>query len=476
MLTMSITVSPRIHLMTVLALLSVALLGSPVAAQVLSLRGASGEAFVPTVLNRDASLFKDRLALDQAQQVIFESLMEDYHQAFEDGSRKAKEALEELEPDPEASAEARRRLQEEAKEELKALWEEMRQRKAELPKGTDDEELARFYMERSKEVRAKLDAARDPYAGNERLQETLAAQEALLEEWNAQRHRMYLDFMQNVQLILSEDQAERWPAFERAFRREKTLALGELAGESVNLFQVLRDMDLAESDRQAIADPLAAYDLELDAALRQRNDFLRGVAHSLHLASGYQGTAKVEQLLDQAIDLRIGVRIVNDAFAETIASVLSEDASGEFLTAVRVEGYRRVYGPTIVGRLLRAAGGLRGLSPETRDSIEALHQQYLSELALRNESLVVAVREHEPASYRRRALKMLCPKAEVASSRQEDALAREFRLRDEWSHGYVAIVEAMLSPEQVRELREIRGLLGRPGSLGGPGDDRQDGS
>ena len=94
---------------------------------------------------------------------------------------------------------------------------------------------------------------------------------APIEAWAPEKERLYEDLMSSIKSQLSENQQERWPKFERAVRRSRSLDDSDLAGEGVDLIFVIRQMQL-QPDVVAVAEPaLDQYEIALDVALKARD-------------------------------------------------------------------------------------------------------------------------------------------------------------------------------------------------------------
>src|SRR5688572_21882164 len=134
------------------------------------------EAMQADYLRRDIVLFQQGLTLDDSQRAIVEALYADYEQAFEDGLARMRKRIEDM------------------REELQ-----------------------------SQDVDRVLRIVFKP-----------------IEDWSVEKRGLGDQFMENVKVILTPEQQEQWPKFERFIYREKNLNKGTLSGESANLFYIVR--------------------------------------------------------------------------------------------------------------------------------------------------------------------------------------------------------------------------------------------
>src|SRR4029077_46795 len=119
-------------------------------------------------------------------------------------------------------------------------------------------------------------------------------------------------FVADAQTQLAQPQVEKWPALERALLREKSLPQGRLSGERTDLFKVVKAAAIDDASRTAIAPQLDQYDLALDSALRQRNDFLDGADEKIDKAMQEQNFDRALSLTDRAAAMHVAVRSVNE--------------------------------------------------------------------------------------------------------------------------------------------------------------------
>ena len=65
-----------------------------------------------------------------------------------------------------------------------------------------------------------------------------------IQNWLPEKARLFEDLMSSIQSQLGPNQKERWPKFERAVRRARSLDDSDLSGEGVDLIAILQQMQL----------------------------------------------------------------------------------------------------------------------------------------------------------------------------------------------------------------------------------------
>jgi hypothetical protein len=341
------------------------------------------EAMVPEYLSRDVRLFQEGLDLDDTQRVILEALFNDYEDSFNTGLDRMKQRFEEMRPEFESLDERR--------------------------------VLALVFL---------------PF-----------------EDWSKEKAEIGVEFIENVKVLLTPQQMELWPAFDRRLLREKELHKGRLAGESTDLLAIIRDMKLDETTLRAIQPVLDEYDISLDAALRARKASMTGTSGDMLRSLADQDTQKSLAVLDRQIDTRVRIRNVNDEYTRRIAEALPADAGQRFLSTALDRSYPRVYRETPVDRLFRAALELDEIDPSVRDSISTIYGSYTSALAAMNEDLLASLRDFEPKEQRLRAEAFAARMGGGDAKPIEDPTRESFSKRDELGRNFAKQLQAALPPE-----------------------------
>ncbi|MFK7960930.1 MAG: hypothetical protein AB8G96_10430 [Phycisphaerales bacterium] len=127
-----------------------------------------------------------------------------------------------------------------------------------------------------------------------------------------------------AQELLSETQVAAWPAFERWARRRHTLPWGELAMESVDVLEMARAiMDERPDAAEALAAQFAALELDLDAALKRRNEHIKHVEMKIDEACAAGDADEIERLARRSAQRRIAVRDANRRITDAITAAWS---------------------------------------------------------------------------------------------------------------------------------------------------------
>ncbi len=285
-----------------------------------------------------------------------------------------------------------------------------------------------------------------------------------LGKWQQQNEQLSKQFIQDVRRLLSEDQEELWPSFEHQMYRRKYLKNGRLSGERLDLFVVMAELDLAETETQEIRPLLDAYEVELDGALHRREEQSKSSqADAIAAIRNNDETNVGVVLAKRQVQLHRVVRDVNERYVQSIAAALGQEQQAAFLKKVHLRSFSRVYRLTLAQRVFKAAQELQDLTEELLTAIGQLESQYLTELTAFNEKLVQLIKDKEPQDIVYKATVQQSKLTGQGVERPADKTKEEFTKRRELGQRYIDQLKAMLTPEQIALLPGLG--TGRPAGL-----------
>lgn len=195
------------------------------------------------------------------------------------------------------------------------------------------------------------------------------------------RDRLFDD----IKLMLTPEQLEKWPDFERLHRRTHLLDSGQnlVAGSTVDLVQLVDDTRPKSSEANApeVDDMLNRYAADLDRILIESRDLQAEQLEQTQkmLAEGGNFMANLEQwskMFNDARALQVKVRELNARYERQIAGLLSDAQRAEFSTEYNRRANPRVYARNYVDGAFDTALGLESLSAEQREQVVALQAEY----------------------------------------------------------------------------------------------------
>ena len=290
--------------------------------------------------------------------------------------------------------------------------------------------------------------------------------QAKIEDFLKAKARLRAEFVTNAQANLAEPQVVRWPALERALTRARSLPKGRIAGESTDLLKVLADSKPTESQFATLAPHTEAYELALDSALKQRDEFLADANQRIDQAIGEQKPDKAISIADRAADVRVAVRTVNVQAMEQFAQALGADGGPAFRAAALKAFYPSVYRQTRGQKAFAAIEKMDGVPADAAATLADLRRAYDSELVTANDHLRQTIDREQPKE-RMRGLENLKrtmqgendvnPEEPFAErDRPEDPIKEAMERRADLDDRYLKNVAALLPADKAAELPKPR--------------------
>ncbi|MBX3354386.1 MAG: hypothetical protein KF724_01655 [Phycisphaeraceae bacterium] len=437
------------------------------------------DGFRPEFMRRDLPLIREQLALDDTQRMVVEQLLLDYDEAFNPASQEAQEkirnSMQEI-----AAGFFNPAMRERMESAMQGLRADIEQIAAESGGEIDPEVRAALIRERMGKFQDEMIREREQSGAQAQTRETIGRMIDTMEDWHNQRRKMRDDLLAGIRAILSEQQAEKWESFDRFMRRERTIPLGSLSGEQVDLFAILDEANLSEEVMATLVPTLDRYEMELDQALRARNTFLEQSEIRFLRAAQSGNSREVEDTARRSADLHRAVRDINDRYRVEVVALLPEELRSQVQRAALVAGYDRVYRPTQAERAFEAALEWDDITPEVRTAIANLSTQFGVDVASLNERMMTHLRRQEPLDIVEQSGAIISmvnglPPMGMGMGRRfgvggdtPDPMQDMLSKRGDLNDAYMRRLRDLLSPEQQEKLPQ-RGRGGRWGDFPGGG-------
>jgi len=440
--------------------------------------GGFGEMMTPDFSRRDVVLMVEGLSLDETQRLVLETLIETYEEDFRakgDEFRDRMNAMrEEARPSEEREAQFRA-----ARERFESFRDDIRAKREKLEEehgGEIPEEIEEKFRE---EVRTQMEAMRTEMReqGRNFFQDEVALEmfgklAPISEEWVRARNQLRDQFVADLQMQLNEEQAQRWPSTERLIRRTKALQRGRISGESADIFQIVRSLNLDPEQQNRIKPILDQYEVELDEALKARDAYMDSSRSEMLRAMQTQNAEDGVAVVERQTKLRAAVRDVNDRAALNIEQALESELGTRFRDEYLVRAYPMIYSPTRMERVFTAAAQLEGLEPTVLEAVTQMQVSYLEEIKAKNASLLETVRKHEPDQAVNMTRRFAARMQGQEAGEDTDPIREAMQERGQIGDRYRDQLTQLLTEEQVAMLpmpREGEGRGWRGEGGGGPG-------
>jgi len=413
------------------------------------------EALQPDFTYADTIQMGQEFQLTEAQAASVKGLQAEYDAAFKAGVKQIQTRIRDrsLEANDQDTPEIKRK-REELQRQIGELMEEARKLQNSPTGGGGASAAAESIKKKSQELQEKIKALQTSTMSPAQLQATFEAAAAEVELWQIEKKRLGEKFVTGVKAVLDEQQLAKWPAFERRLFRERTIGRGKLSGESVNLFALLREVELDDATAASLEPLLDDYATRLDAALRARNEFSISSQKVLMQAMQAKSAELAGPLFRRQAELRTAVRDVNEQYSTLIAGRLPVPAQAEFTKFYRQRAFPTVYRSTALQRHFKVALELSGSDEAVHAAIRELQTAYLLELEPLTEQMRQALLAHEPDDYVRQHEARLVGGAEPVEG-DGDRLADVRGRRQEVDRRYMQQLVAVLPAEIAAQIAGV---------------------
>lgn len=254
-------------------------------------------------------------------------------------------------------------------------------------------EMAEVAREISRGVREEFQRTRDPAVWAEFGQRMASFQD--------RAQKMGEQFYDDVRILLTEEQLPLWEGFERRRFRGRAITRQEqmLSGVGVDLVVLTEEMRLADEQREAVADVIQQYEMDLDRRLRAYRrvaDEQQRKADELGQNGNWmQNLEQFNEIFTAVRNELVQVRGVHERYLNLLASRLDEVSAAELRQRYNSAAYPEIYRNSYVDNGFERAIGLSSLTAEQREAVLALNEGWLRESNRLRDQLARAQRERE---------------------------------------------------------------------------------
>ncbi|MCH8823820.1 MAG: hypothetical protein IH984_09970 [Planctomycetes bacterium] len=284
-------------------------------------------------------------------------------------------------------------------------------------------------------------------------------------EWQVENEQLADRFFDDLKSVLNEEQIKLWPSFDRRLFRLKQLKNAKLTGERLDLLVVLRELNLSEGQTEEISSLMESYEIELDNALRKREDYIKSSQGRIGPSLDGETPESIISQKERELVLRKGIRDVNERYTAEFSAALPEDLQESFVEKVQMRTFARVYRPTRGQRTIKAAKEIKGLEAENLQAIESLEVDFLVELRIINEDLVRLIKAQEPVDLLYKVKATQARSTGEKLEKPENQTNSKFSKRRDLDLRYIVMLENLLTPEQYASLPGVG--IGGPASFSG---------
>ena len=214
-------------------------------------------------------------------------------------------------------------------------------------------------------------------------------------EFVAKAEKLEKSFLEDLKAILTPEQATRFERAEQARRREVGLKFSFIAGEGIDIFQILNDLKIDRDADPALKEELDRYEAEVDRAMIAKQKMLRGIFDQMEKFEGNDpDPALIEKTLGEFFTTGTRLRDQHRQEVRKVVGLLPAAQQPAFEHAVKKASFPRVYAESAVDKTLAAARNLT-LSPEQKTELDSVAGIYAREVDGANERWASAIEDKQ---------------------------------------------------------------------------------
>lgn len=308
-------------------------------------------------------------------------------------------------------------------------------------------------------------------------------------EWQKRSEALVQSFFTDVQTVLTKEQQSQWDRYQREWRRRNSMRgggqVGALAGENIDLFELVDRIDLEDEEYDRLDPVLEAYAIELDPALSNRDRMMQDM---LNLSSAVlEGKSTVEDLESKFKAMqraRVQVRDVNDRYVQHLAAHLPPEKAAALDREYRMRSFRGIYNPTRADGYFETVRRTGTLSDPQKSALEMIERDFQSQTDQINRQLAELQKKRELED-QQRIFQRMTAMAQGAMGQQrmrgeggpgaffggdggqDDPRQPLFQQKEELVENTLNSVVALLTPEQLAAAPKPERGRGRRGEDGG---------
>lgn len=205
-------------------------------------------------------------------------------------------------------------------------------------------------------------------------------------------------FMNDLQTILTPDQAERFPQVERLQRRSAAIKMGLDGVQRVDLFDIVHGLRLDPAAYAAAAPVLEQYSIAMDKELVARDRMFRGLIEDMAKAAEDGKTPQEDPsaMMKWMSDIgEAGKRIggINTSYIPQVRAALPESVQVDYDARVKLAKYPGIYKTSYAGRVFDALDKMSDIDSNQKSSLAPLKEAYFREAGAANDKWAAVLDE-----------------------------------------------------------------------------------
>ncbi|MFO0831983.1 MAG: hypothetical protein U0637_09080 [Phycisphaerales bacterium] len=274
-------------------------------------------------------------------------------------------------------------------------------------------------------------------------------------------------FMADLKALLTDKQADRWPAVERHRRRENGLRMGFYSGAGVDLLSMVAKMG-ADPGTPEFSALMEQYEVEMDRRLQENERKMGDAAKEGGKADAFDFAAQQEQMKKMGESSKT-IRDLNRDYVKRMGGLMDGEHRGAFEAEFNRRSFPDVYKETYTEQCLKAAATMPDLDTAQKEAVANLLSQYQKDAGPLNESWSKAINKAEEDA----GGSMLMEMNKWSGGGQKEDVKKARADRKELDSRVAKRLDELLTPTQREKLPPKKPSEDGPGGfrirIGGPG-------
>ncbi len=218
----------------------------------------------------------------------------------------------------------------------------------------------------------------------------------IAQEFVEKQDKLEKSFLEDLKALLTPEQAGRFERAERGRRREVGLRFSFVAGEAVDVLQVISDLKVDRDGTPELKEATEQYEVEADRAMVGKDKMLRDLFKQIDKLEGPEPDPKLmQEVLKDFFTNGNRVRDVNRQYARKIEPLLPTEKRAAFDLEIKKLSFPRVYSESHAQKSIKLAEGLADLSGDQRTELAALAESYGREAEGANARWAAAIEDKQ---------------------------------------------------------------------------------
>jgi hypothetical protein len=226
----------------------------------------------------------------------------------------------------------------------------------------------------------------------------------LVKGWTERGRKIEAQFFDDLKLVCTPEQLEKFDRVERHRRRERGMRFGMMSGSATDLVAIADRTGAAPKDNADYDAVVQQYEATADRQLKELERTLEEMQTKMMDKMkdvgpmGMQNPDLMSEMMKPASDVAKQLRDTNREHTRKLGEFMTPELREKFEAEVAARNHPRVYREPHVVKQFKEASALADLSAEQRERVDAAKSAYLRDAAGMNERWAKAIEDAEEKS------------------------------------------------------------------------------